>query len=1174
MSTDHYRGDGMEELYRLKTAALLHDPPDKTFAIKGHERRAEDLAERIFGAEASKLIGEERVKLADRVASSFDRWILSILMGEKYIHDLFRCEKVKIKNIVEPTLEKEITPEIKECDYNEFVNGLEKILNSTSDWKLKYHLLYLFYEPLWIFRGLPWGPADTRVPTHSVFDHNYATAAMINWTFRGEGRVKGLLVGLDIAGVQDFISSSRKARDMWISSYIVSALMWYLVAELVEELGPDVVIMPSMRMNPFYLYWLKSRLESKAQEGGVANQLNQLERLFYLSDKVYSMFKDLGMPPYPVIPGRATLALPPLDVIGRSALKMGSEDELKEYFIERLRKGWKLLWEATRKLAEIRAGEEGDITWSFILRVFEYYSKLNLRFDEVPPLKLRVEVVEIDESADRADLWSIYDEKYLELTSKTSLSKYSRVEPETELNLYEITKRAFNEEPLGFPKPSDRGFDYCTSCGKLPAIVVLPAGESEERPEEDEYGFFIYCTLVHNEDPLKCSKLLRSKNEEFRRLMENYKKWLENAGGKEASALRALKVLFSPGEKLCPWCFLKRTLSLEPRILKILLVGTENSVDVDAISKDLAQTYAETITWFPSLSHIASIRLYEKVAQLDSDGIKKLKHVLQGKKVSKPSQKRVTWVWYFMRKIYIERKARNPDLDEEEAFVQDLVLNNPEYMWFDPDARRDWDRILRKLSLSKWCWRYYALIRADGDSIGDLLEGKLTAFIPGVICKDNYEKLLLDEHVDEDELDVLKECLGRYIKCSGEGRFRDFMGSLVSGILNEEELERIKNEWSMEIAKKGIDQESAPKRIEGAAEVLRDVLDRRLRIVVSPSYHVAISAALMRAALLDVAIVAGLDGVVIYAGGDDLLALVPVDKSLDIVYNTRRAYGGYSVDVSLTLAANAELEDGVLSLGGGFLKIGNSSLPMLPSVGRSYTIYIAHYHYPLSAVIDSSLKLLEDVKERTGFIYFDDVYEERFLTSMKDMAVIIYNPRAAKEEYTILPLSWYRPIVPLNVQCRVEDHKGDIAYSVKATKELLRLIDERIDAERAGSKLPKISQSLLYDIEDAGFIEFLKRSINLVRESADRFSTVSELIEKLLEKLVKKNISAESQNEAERVYEYVLAEFRKSLPSFVGYYTLVEEKCTERKRSEKATVWTPAVSNIIHAAKLVKSGMR
>lgn len=1174
-----------EQIYKLKIAALLHDPPDKPFEIERHTERAKNLAEDILGSEISNLIDNDQIKLADKIASSFDRWILSILMGGEWIPGLFKYEEKKIKNIVEPILEKELKFNLAKDDYNKYIKDLKETINGTSDWKLRYHLLYLLYEPLWILRGLPWGPADTRVPTHSVFDHNYATAAMINWVLSSKEHIKGLLVGLDVAGVQEFISSSRKIRDMWISSYIVSALTWYTVVELIKNLGPDIVIMPSMRMNPFYLYWFENMLSDRISNN-IAIQIKLLGRLFYLSNIVYDMFEKLELPPYPVLPGRSTLVLPPMEVLRKVVLGVDNECVLEKYLIERFKKGWNLLWKPIKNLAEMRAKEDKkeNIIWNFINNVFRYYEKLNIKSEEVPPLRLRVEIVEINERTDRVDLWRIYDEKYRELVNKISLLKYSREEPEIELNLYEVTEKAFNGMPIGFPKPSDKGFDYCTSCGKLPAIVILPADtDKEEEPEKDEYGLFIYCTVIFGEDPTKCAERLKKRNnsDEFKEFIEKYKGWLNEDNNRRA--LRTLKILYAPAEKLCPWCFLKRVLSLEPRILKILLIDARDG-DVDKIVKDLAQDSTKATIWFPSLSHIASTRLYERISLLDLNNLRALIERSIHKRLIRELRlpQGVTWVWHFAKKTYkeIEKKIDGSNLDIEEKkylkyLTQNIIINDPEYLWFNPDVRLEWNQILKDFNnLFKWYWNYYTLIRADGDFVGDLLEGKFTALIPGMISRYIYENLLLDEHVDEREVEVLKKYLSRYIKSSCVGLLKQFIGEVLEG----KELESVKRKWAKRITEEvksaRITEEMAYKRVEEAVKILQEIFDRELRLIVSPSYHTSISASLMRAALLDIAIISELDGVVVYTGGDDLLAIAPIDKALDIVRSTRRAYGGYPVDEDIGFTVKIDEKDieVKVKLDEGFLLIGHSYMPMLPGVGRSYAIYIAHYHYPLSVVISRSLKLLDEAKEGFKLRYFDE-HEQRFLESIKDVAVIAYNPRAIKEEYAILPLTWHRPIITLSMnQYMVEKSSKSIAGSLSMVKELLKLIDERMGARHGKGEQPKISHSLLYEAAERSFVEALRQLIAIVRKEPSREREISEFLEKLLERLIEKNVNVKHRSGDADIHVNILKRLRELLPSFMVYYISVAGSEREERDNEKVEM--PLLSNIIYAANLIRSAMR
>jgi len=331
----------LEEYYKLKIASLLHDPPYKPYLLvkhrKGHEEEARKLTNKVFGSNMVKYLSDARVRNADKIASSIDRWILSMVMGEKYIPRLFYTNEANLKNILQPSFKLslqlgELYNEILVYDDDEdsYSNLLNGLLNKVEDWRLKYHLFYMLYETLWIDKELAVGPADTRIPTHTIFDHNYATASMVNWVIDKGGRVKGCLVGLDVANVQEFIASSRKLRDMWISSYIISALTWYSIIKIIELLGPDVVLMPSLRMNPFYLHWLEKQVKESIGDQSIINMLQDIENLVYLAKEVKEMYSDLNLPPYPIIPGRTVLILPPWDTV-KNILNIETQS-IEEYF--------------------------------------------------------------------------------------------------------------------------------------------------------------------------------------------------------------------------------------------------------------------------------------------------------------------------------------------------------------------------------------------------------------------------------------------------------------------------------------------------------------------------------------------------------------------------------------------------------------------------------------------------------------------------------------------------------------------------------------------------------------------------------------------------------------------------------------------------------------------------
>ena len=1117
-----------EEVFKLKMAALLHDPPHKPFLLLkglGHEDEAASLAEKIVGVDLNLLLKDMRVRLADRIASSFDRWLLSLFMGGDYIPGAFRADVVKLKNTLAPWLGVNLTGRSDDVLGNKGVNiygdHLASILRWIEDWKWKYHVFYVLCEAEWIGRGFPVGPADTRVPTHTVFDHNYATAAVINWLLEDPSALKGHMVGVDVAGVQEFIGSSRKLRDMWASSYIVSALTWYAMLELVEALGPDIVLTPSLRLNPFYIYWLSYKV--KGADKSVRDSLAKAERLAYLDiEEVIKINESMGMPPYPIIPGRTTLILPPWNIVKEFVGKAAGES-VEEYLKHRFTRGWKVLWRAAAKLAEVRVTQRRGALWSMINEVFNYYYKefSGAGFHEAPPLTLRVSSVEVKKHASEAGaLWGVYDEAYRSLTSAMALSKYFGEFPASRLNLKDITLKAFSSgKGLGLPERSSRGFDYCTSCGSIPAILMLPRDESE----------------------------------------------FESAIGKLAGGtvsgyeLESIKAVFKPGEKLCPWCFVKRVVSVEPRLLKALLLGYAED-DVEDVSK-LQEIVGDEppLFGFPSVSRLASVRLYEKMLDVAENVVRRVevgKHMslepkaLRKVRLVEEGRERAP-IWWRLFAYKLEEKLRSvakelsKGLGEDAALMLDIIyLLDPEYMWFHEDYRRYWESLFREvdkevkvegLRLTEWLWRYYALVKADGDSIGKLLESDLSALVEG-LEGETIRKLTIERLIE------------KYVVESAEGPYRRVIEKSftiardVAGKAVEVEALKVRGDFkslASEVAGGvGINVAEAGDRLARVVEALASIT-RSGRIPVTPSQHVAISSALMRAAIADVALASKFGGFVVYAGGDDLLAFVPIDAALGFVRSSRLSFAG----------SEFRVEGGEMS--GGFLKLKGAYMPMLPTVGRSYAVYIAHYHYPLSIVISRATELLEGAKESIRLNYLKGDLERA--SSRKDILVIAYSPRGP-ESVAWLPLSWRRPM-----DFDVQAFKDEVTLTVELAKELVCSLDRRACDERGGGVL---SRSFLYDFMKSENLDMLEELSKILEEKrGEALPIMVSLVKMLIERNVERGLG---RKVAEDIYSKV---FKPIISLEPGGHIIGAGRF---ERADGGLV----VSNIVKAALLILSGMR
>ncbi|MCS7103065.1 MAG: type III-B CRISPR-associated protein Cas10/Cmr2, partial [Candidatus Korarchaeum sp.] len=274
MRKDHHN------FWKVKLCALLHDPPLKAYTIGKHKDLAEALLE-SFGVDCSELEGEEVVAdvlaaASDRIPSlKFNRTLVEWSYKDQHIlyHPLSggRSENllsessevlhvggvasVKQENLRE--VSRELSRNFEEV-HDRIVKKLESVGKRITDFRRKFLWLWRNMESIHGekgFRGfvLSWLPADTRLPDHSIYDHLVTASAL---TVQDP-----VLVGIDIGGVQDFIKQSRKVRDLWASSYIVSMLSMAAMMVVVEELGPDSVIYPDLRGVPLVdLYLLEEEV--------------------------------------------------------------------------------------------------------------------------------------------------------------------------------------------------------------------------------------------------------------------------------------------------------------------------------------------------------------------------------------------------------------------------------------------------------------------------------------------------------------------------------------------------------------------------------------------------------------------------------------------------------------------------------------------------------------------------------------------------------------------------------------------------------------------------------------------------------------------------------------------------------------------------------------------------
>ncbi|MEZ0248072.1 MAG: type III-B CRISPR-associated protein Cas10/Cmr2, partial [Thermoproteus sp.] len=381
-------------MWPLKAYALFHDPPHKALWFEhedyriydknSHEEEGAKLMYRVFeGLGLGGTLSEKErraVAEADRLAASFDRWALPPTPGgywakAKYLINPFNYDK---------------KAEVKKPEAQEFRRGFQRFVEALrgaaergrGDEKRLYVYAYAAYELAWIKAGLPALPADTRAPTHTVFDHLYATASVLNWVLGA----RGCLAVADIPGIQSVLKSARKAGDYRAGSMLVSLAAWGVAWRFMQRHGPDVLLSPTPRFNP--LFYAQLRRENPALWTLYAEVVGQLAgRQLGLAEAAAKFVEDILLRNSAIFPGTAYFALPEC-----------KEDEAEAYFEQSL-----------SDLLEAAKGAEVDSLPIRLYPLGEDVRKIvSKALDGVKPdyLPFRWAYVAVDEARDGLEKWA------------------------------------------------------------------------------------------------------------------------------------------------------------------------------------------------------------------------------------------------------------------------------------------------------------------------------------------------------------------------------------------------------------------------------------------------------------------------------------------------------------------------------------------------------------------------------------------------------------------------------------------------------------------------------------------------------------------------------------------------------------------------------------------------
>jgi len=864
------------EFLVIKAWSLLHDPPDKAWNIQNHEERAKSIFQEIFrGTEFGGGVPSENVikvvKTADIWASSFDRWL--ILHSEELSRHF--VEFYDILNIFDPSkraYNNAKTEKPSNDVVENFTNKIREIIQSVDDAKLRYHTLYAILEYVWA-KCWPFScPADTRFPTHTVFDHVYATATISNLFihryFEDSETPRGYLIYIDIPGIQQFVNAARKTADYWAGSWLISYLAWSTVEELVLYLGPDILILPTARHNLMYKQWLLKLIEQHVKTDKKVTDIIETIRSVW-----GSWFTKA---PHPVIPATLSLLIPKFDKVTLNIElidKIRNSEKLKEYLIQKYREGWERLVDCGKELKNSK-----DVLERFIGIIFEKHENI-IKYSY--PQHPRIVIIDIEEVYNNYinDIKKYIDEEKIHKIEEI-FKKYKELLDELKIDKLEVIRKMFyhilfsnilsqeilklkSRGPYNIPlserlskitedkyrqciEEKEETWRYCTTCGIRPSILHLPRDLSECRE--------------------KIKEILSEST--------------EDVSDRDIEKIEKIMIYFKCGEYVCPICLVKRALRF--------LIERTNKFMID--TSHLKTESTEVLSNRLIIDYILRPALEDRCKK-EKEGYEEIFDRLD---------------WLLCRLVdgtfsYDLGNIFNMSTNELRRQLNSKIRNIFEEVRSKGLIDADYGIFIEKRPQLRM---YYAIVKGDGDSMGDLLIGKL----PLKAC----------EYAER-----IKDIVYKYVKQK--------IASKYSNILD----------FMAEIA---------------------DALDTS--IIISPVYHASLSAAMMVTAVKDAMIVAERRGTVVYAGGDDIVALTPVETALMIVVETRKNY--WAVDTGYFHRYDS----------------GGLVVPALVAYGRSYGVRIAHVMDPMQTEIDIATKLLEDSKDTKW-----DLCSEKF---SKDTLTISY----------------------------------------------------------------------------------------------------------------------------------------------------------------------------------------
>ena len=387
-----------------KFAAYMHDPMDKVFQIKGHEERGAKQLE-AFGLQKPN---DEFWKKADSIAAGFERGqvpsyrknqnlsgavdfmkmpVITHPTSNKFQLNINFAKKFSAKNAMDISaellefLQKDIGIKAGGGGYSDnFENDPDRFSIARF---LYTHLVLRFRlaEKDVAETGALWHrlPADSRFPDHSIWQHNALTSALYScMDMANDVNQIGIMI-FSITPVQAFIAKARKLRDYWTGSVLLSWLAFEGIRWVIENLGPDHILYPSLIDQPLVNEYLKQEwktgdFSSFNKAKGIASFPNKFLFLVPLT-QVESIGDDICEHI-----NNEWLKLSSMVENQISSIISGGNTHLKELFERQNSNYWDLQWSAVKLLDKDDKNEFSELlaekSYEEQYKVLEIFNKL------------------------------------------------------------------------------------------------------------------------------------------------------------------------------------------------------------------------------------------------------------------------------------------------------------------------------------------------------------------------------------------------------------------------------------------------------------------------------------------------------------------------------------------------------------------------------------------------------------------------------------------------------------------------------------------------------------------------------------------------------------------------------------------------------------------------------